>query len=117
MDPLSVLGAADTIVSQANRILEVVDAARTNTKKCRALGERVRRLQQVAQDISRRENQGRLSSIVLKNVMTVMESVEESVKKYSRLNRARRLVFAVHIEAEFTELNNALDSVLQGIHA
>ena len=51
MDPLSVLGTAETILTEVNRIREFVDAVKTNTKKCNALWERVERLEEIAEGL------------------------------------------------------------------
>lgn len=115
MDPLSLLGAAETIIIQANRIRETIDAAKTNARKCRALWERVQRLQQIAQELLCKQRMGTLLSGMMKNVMAVMDRAEETVKKFVKLKRAWRIVLAVHIKGEFAEINDALDSVLQGI--
>ena len=52
MDPLSVLGTAETILTEVNRIGDFVDAVKTNTKKCKALWERVQRLEEIAEGLT-----------------------------------------------------------------
>ena len=52
MDPLSVLGTAKTILTEVNRIREFVDVVKTNTKKCKALWERVQRLEEIAEGLN-----------------------------------------------------------------
>ena len=52
MDPLSVLGTAETILTEVNRIRDFVDAVKTNTKKCKALWERVQRLKEIAEGLN-----------------------------------------------------------------
>ena len=56
MDPLSVLGTAETILTEVNRIREFVDAVKTNTKKCKALWERVQRLEEIAEGLNSIQN-------------------------------------------------------------
>ena len=56
MDPLSVLGTAETILTEVNRIGDFVDAVKTNTKKCKALWERVQRLEEIAEGLNSIQN-------------------------------------------------------------
>ena len=51
MDPLFVLGTAETILTEVNRIRDFVDAVKTNTKKCKVLWERVQRLEQIGEGL------------------------------------------------------------------
>ena len=46
--------------------------------------------------------------------MTVVESAEEAVGKYCNIKRAMKLIFAIPMKGEFADVNEALDSVLQG---
>ena len=52
MDPLSVLGTAENNLTKVNRIRDFVNAAKTNTKKCKALWERVQRLEEIAEGLN-----------------------------------------------------------------
>ena len=45
------LGIAETILTEVNRIGDFVDAVKTNTKKCKALWERVQRLEEIAEGL------------------------------------------------------------------
>ena len=56
MDPLSMLGTAETILTEVNRIGDFVDAVKTNTKKCKALWERVQRLEVIAEGLNSIQN-------------------------------------------------------------
>lgn len=116
MDPLSVLGAAESIITHANRIKGFIDASKTNTKRCDALCGRLERLREVAVKIEQHPEQAsRLSADQVQNVKAVLESVEATVRKYYRMRRAVKVIFAVPLKQEFTELNEELDSVLLGI--
>ena len=110
MDPLSVLGTAETILTEVNRIGDFVDAVKTNTKKCKALWERVQRLEEIAEGL--KQHPERLSSKQIESIMTVVESVEATVGKYYSIKRAMKLIFAVPMKGEFADVNEALDSVL-----
>ena len=112
MDPLSVLGTAETILTEVNRIREFVDAVKTNTKKCKALWERVQRLEEIAEGL--KQHPEWLSIKQIESIMTVVESAEEAVGKYCNIKRAMKLIFAVPMKGEFADVNEALDSVLQG---
>ena len=56
MDPLSVLGTTETILTEVNRIGDFVDAVKTNTKKCKALWERVQRLEEIVEGLNNIQN-------------------------------------------------------------
>ena len=112
MDPLSMLGTAETILTEVNRIREFVDAVKTNTKKCKALWERVQRLEEIAEGL--KQHPEWLSIKQIESIMTVVESAEEAVGKYCNIKRAMKLIFAVPMKGEFADVNEALDSVLQG---
>ena len=56
MDPLSVLGTAETILTEVNRIGDFVDAVKTNTKKYKALWERVQRLEEIVEGLNSIQN-------------------------------------------------------------
>ena len=55
-----------------------------------------------------------LSSKQIESIMTVVESAEEAVGKYCNIKWAMKLIFAVPMKGEFADVNEALDSVLQG---
>ena len=44
--------------------------------------------------------------------MTIVESAEATVGKYYSIKRAMKLIFAVLMKGEFSDVNEALDSVL-----
>ena len=114
MDPLA---AADTIINHAQRIFELVKAARTNTEECKAVHSRVERLLDVAQRIRRHPDP--LLEKQVCNVEGVMERAKEVVEKYSKMKRgvwrAVQVLKAVHIQHQFESINASLDSVLQGV--
>ena len=112
MDPLSVLDTAETILTEVNRIREFVDAVKTNTKKCKALWERVQSLKEIAEGLTQHPEW--LSSKQIESIMTVVESAEKAVGKYCNIKGAMKLIFAVPMKGEFANVNEALDSVLQG---
>ena len=85
MDPLSVLGTAATILTEVNRIREFVDAVKTNTKKCKALWERVQRLEEIVEGL--KQHPEWLSIKQIESIMTVVESAEEAVGKYCNIKR------------------------------
>lgn len=113
MDPLFVLGAAETIITHATRIKGFITACTTNQKMCNALGERVERLKELAEELKRRPQVLVLKQV--ENVVGVMATAMQAVKKYSNMKRALAVIFAVHIKGEFAEINDALDSVLLGM--
>ena len=80
MDPLSVLGTAETNLTEVNCIRDFVDAVKTNTKKCKALWERVQRLEEIAEGL--KQHPERLSSKQIERIMIVVESAEAAVGKY-----------------------------------
>ena len=46
--------------------------------------------------------------------MIVVESAEEIVRKYYNIKWALKLIFTVPMKGEFVDINQALDSILQG---
>ena len=112
MDSLSVLVTAETILTEVNHIRDFVDAVKTKTKKCKALWKRVQRLEQIAEGF--KQHPERLSSKHIESIMIVVESAEAAVGKYYNIKRAMKLIFAVPRKGGFADVNEALDSVLQG---
>ena len=56
----------------------------------------------------------RLSSKQIESIMTIVESANAAVGKYYNIKRAMKLIFVVPMKGEFADVNEALDSVLQG---
>ena len=106
------LGTTETILTEVNRIRDFVDAVKTNTKKCKAVWERVQRLEEIAEGL--KQHPERLSSKQIESIMTVVESAEAAVGKYYNIKRTMKLIFAVPMKGGFADVNEALDSLLQG---
>eukprot|EP00803_Ostreobium_quekettii_P002365 evm.model.scf_336.4 EVM.evm.TU.scf_336.4 scf_336:53327-55425(+) len=116
MDPLS---AADVVFNHAERIMNFVAAAKTNTKKCDEVLRRVERLREVAEKIRRHPDQ--VLDRQIENVDRVMDNANEAAKKYcgakKGLRRALRFIRSSQINKEFADLNASLDSVLEDLMA
>lgn len=116
MDPLA---AADTIINHAQRIFELVEAAKTNTEECKTIKSRVKRLEAVAQRIRQQPDPLLVQQVC--NVEEVMDSAKKVVEKYSKMKRGMQRVLqvlkAVQIQHQFDNINASLDSVWQDLNA
>ena len=72
----------------------------------------MQRLKEIAEGL--KQHPKRLLSKQIEIIMTVVESVEAAVGKYYKIKWAMKLIFAVPMKGEFADVNEALDSVLQG---
>ena len=114
---MDLLAAADNIAEHAQHIFELAKRARTNTRECEAVQSRVEQLLDVLQQL--RQHPDVLLSKQICNAEMVTENAKRFVEKYSRMKRgmqrAIRVLEAVHNRHEFENISASLDSVLQGV--